>query len=339
MTFVLDTDDLPPEQRVDALHEAIEHATVPSLIRLEDAEHTRARLGYWDLGGAVSVYRHEGSGLRLTRGPAHLRLAAPERVAVAIQTGGRGEYHQAGTSRVVAPGELMVVDLSAGYDYRWSGEGGSFAVQVDHERIGLSADAIRRASARLDQSSAVYALVGAHLQQLRTTLETVAAGRETARLVGGATAELVRALLLDAGADAAPGAALTADARLSAVKRWVHRHLHETTVTPQRIAEAQGISVRSLYNIWSHPTLSLTQWIIHERLEAVRNDLARPEYRTQPVSALARRWGFTDMPHFTRRFRRAYGISPTEWRHHSEPRPASECAGEHARGRPGGSVR
>ncbi|MFC5003170.1 AraC family transcriptional regulator [Dactylosporangium cerinum] len=31
------------------------------------------------------------------------------------------------------------------------------------------------------------------------------------------------------------------------------------------------------------------------------------------ISATARRWGFTDPRHFARRFRAAYGITPSEW--------------------------
>ncbi|SHN47652.1 helix-turn-helix domain-containing protein [Cryptosporangium aurantiacum] len=311
MTFVLDTDSLPSEHRTDALRDAIAHATVPSLIRLEDAEHVRARLGYWELGGGTSVYSHEGTGLRLTRGPAQLRVAAPERVALALQTGGRGEYRQAGASRVVDPGDLMVVDLSIEYDYWWTGEGGSFAVQVDHEHLGMPADAIRRAAARLDPSSAVHTLVRAHLEHLRASIATIGAIPGAAGPVGSATVELVRALLMDAAAEPLD---LTPDARLAAVRHWIHRHLADPALTPQRIADAHGISLRSLYNIWSHPELSLSQWIIHERLEAVRRELSRPDSDRAPISAVARRWGFTDMPYFSRRFRESYGASPRDWR-------------------------
>ncbi|HEX6452329.1 MAG TPA: AraC family transcriptional regulator [Trebonia sp.] len=33
------------------------------------------------------------------------------------------------------------------------------------------------------------------------------------------------------------------------------------------------------------------------------------------MAAIARRWGFADSTHFSRRFRQAYGMSPREWRH------------------------
>ncbi|MEV4347176.1 hypothetical protein AB0J83_22195 [Actinoplanes sp. NPDC049596] len=39
---------------------------------------------------------------------------------MAIQTSGRGDYRQHDTERTVQAGELMLVDLTAPYDYRWS---------------------------------------------------------------------------------------------------------------------------------------------------------------------------------------------------------------------------
>lgn len=90
------------------------------------------------------------------------------------------------------------------------------------------------------------------------------------------------------------------------------RRLHEPDLTPERIAAAHGIALRTLYHVWSHPTLSPAQWILRERLEAARRDLALPGSRS--VAAIARRWGFADATHFSRRFRGAYGISARDWR-------------------------
>lgn len=38
---------------------------------------------------------------------------------------------------------------------------------------------------------------------------------------------------------------------------------------------------------------------------------------TSTIFAVARKWGFVDQGHFTRRFRAAYGLRPREWVHRS----------------------
>ena len=35
---------------------------------------------------------------------------------------------------------------------------------------------------------------------------------------------------------------------------------------------------------------------------------------TVPISTIARRWGFRDHGHFTRRFKATYGLTPRDWR-------------------------
>lgn len=49
----------------------------------------------------------------------------------------------------------------------------------------------------------------------------------------------------------------------------------------------------------------------HGPAGGARADLAD---RHLPIAAVARRWGFKDPTHFTRRFRAAYGVLPSEWR-------------------------
>jgi AraC-like DNA-binding protein len=39
-----------------------------------------------------------------------------------------------------------------------------------------------------------------------------------------------------------------------------------------------------------------------------------PNRMPTTIGTVARRWGFTDSTHFSRRFRGAYGLSPREWR-------------------------
>ena len=55
-------------------------------------------------------------------------------------------------------------------------------------------------------------------------------------------------------------------------------------------------------------------WIRERRLERCRRDLTDPTLADWSVTAIALRWGLTDPAHFSRAFRTAYGLSPTEYR-------------------------
>ncbi|MDJ0485782.1 helix-turn-helix domain-containing protein [Rhodococcus qingshengii] len=58
----------------------------------------------------------------------------------------------------------------------------------------------------------------------------------------------------------------------------------------------------------------MEQWIITQRLQKARDELARPATVDLPIATVAHRAGFVDAGHFSRRFRQAYGLSPTRWR-------------------------
>jgi len=83
---------------------------------------------------------------------------------------------------------------------------------------------------------------------------------------------------------------------------------------PSTIAAAHHISLRYLYKLCAQADFSLEQWIIGERLQGARDELTRPESRQRTIAMVARRWGFSAPTHFSRRFRTAYGLTPSEWR-------------------------
>jgi AraC-like DNA-binding protein len=73
------------------------------------------------------------------------------------------------------------------------------------------------------------------------------------------------------------------------------------------------VSVRQLYKACAGAGVRLEQWVIEQRLEAARAELAAPSGRWRSVAATARACGFADPSHFARRFRAAYGLTPRDW--------------------------
>ncbi|GAA3398068.1 helix-turn-helix domain-containing protein [Streptomyces roseoviridis] len=119
--------------------------------------------------------------------------------------------------------------------------------------------------------------------------------------------------LLDAdttdGADDASGAA---HAMLSRVHGYIEEHLMDPDLSPESIARAHHISVRYLQKLFQNDGSTVSQWVRRRRLEFCRLELGRSDRRTT-MAAVAHRWGFSSPSHFSRTFRGAYGMSPSEW--------------------------
>jgi AraC-like DNA-binding protein len=72
--------------------------------------------------------------------------------------------------------------------------------------------------------------------------------------------------------------------------------------------------VRHLYKVWERATgESPHRWIMSRRLERAGTLLAQQHRTMLPIGWVARQSGFTNVSHFSRRFRDTYGMSPRDW--------------------------
>jgi len=105
------------------------------------------------------------------------------------------------------------------------------------------------------------------------------------------------------------------------VSAAVDKALMDHTATAEEIAQAAGISLRYANSILNqYHNTSVSRLLQARRLERCRQILADPLSRHRNISTIAYCWGFTDLTHFTRRFRKAFGLTPSDYRQqHAQP--------------------
>jgi AraC-like DNA-binding protein len=196
------------------------------------------------------------------------------------------------------------------------GGGETFSLSFDHTTLALPVDVIRAAVGRLE-ASPLFDVVRAHLLRVGRELQAIPPGPARAML-GNSMAELVRALITTTAQDTPAGRAALAETLRRRIADHLERHFADPDLTPAAIARAHNISLRQLYRVWAAEELSLSEWIVARRLEEARRALAAVPVGATTIGAVARRCGFADAAHFSRRFRSAYGLSPRQWQalHH-----------------------
>jgi AraC-like DNA-binding protein len=105
-----------------------------------------------------------------------------------------------------------------------------------------------------------------------------------------------------------------ADATTLALKRAIHRRLREPGLAVADVAEAVGISERYVHKLLARSGFSFTNYVIDNRLDGAARDLGDPEMADRAIGAIAFDWGFSDLSHFTRRFKQRFGCRPRDWR-------------------------
>ena len=309
--LLLDTRALPRADRAEAFRAAMQEASVPCRVdHRTPVEQVHARMHLVPFGRA-SVFNTDASAFGLVRTPQHVRREGPAVAVLAYQAEGCGEFAQLGHEQLVRGRDLMLVDLSAPYSFGCAVGGGSRSFQVLHEQLGVPVDVVRRAAPRL-RASPLHDLVRTHLEQVCGRAEELSTD-PGATALGTATVELVRALIVSAAGDPVQRSAVREQTLLIRVRTYVGQHLTDPDLTPESIAGAHAVSLRQLYRVCSEAGLSLEQWVIEQRLELARTELASPAGRRRTIAAVAHGVGFADPSHFARRFKRAYGLTPREW--------------------------
>ncbi|MGW8359087.1 helix-turn-helix domain-containing protein [Streptomyces wedmorensis] len=158
--------------------------------------------------------------------------------------------------------------------------------------------------------------------------------RTAVRLLSVLVVELLEADATEE-ADDAPG---SADELLSRIHAHIEENLRDPDLSPESIARAHHISVRYLQKLFQNDGSTVSQWVRQRRLESCRLELGR-SHRRITMAAVAHRWGFSSPSHFSRTFRGAYGMSPSEWQALATSAFAPTSAGaQDERGRRGASA-
>lgn len=98
------------------------------------------------------------------------------------------------------------------------------------------------------------------------------------------------------------------------LKAVIEEKLRDPALKPATAAAAAGISVRYANALLAEEGTSLERHIMNRRLENCRRDLMAPGNASRMVSDVAYGWGFSDLSHFTRRFKARFGCPPGQIR-------------------------
>jgi AraC-like DNA-binding protein len=312
--------DVPVTDRFDYWRELMGRTIAPSEVISDHFADYRAEQRFLELGPVV-VWPTVFAPTRFRRNPKLIRQHDPEQYQLSLIRGGRISLEHAGRTNTYSTGDLWVCDTSRPCDVRSLGtERGhvitAVGVQLPKALLPVSPDRVEALLSRpLSAREGTGALVADFL---------VGLDRQADFLPPSATSRLGTILLdllsvwfaepLDAEAALSPET--RGQVMRLRVQEFIRQNLHDPGLTPPLIAAAHHISLSYLHRLFQQQTQGETvaAWIRGRRLEGAHRDLADPMLRATPIHAIATRWGFPRASDFTRAFRAAYGLSPTEHR-------------------------
>ncbi|MFE7751994.1 helix-turn-helix domain-containing protein [Streptomyces sp. NPDC057428] len=319
MSPVLDTAYVPSRDREEVVRNAVwESVVAVDIDHRPRAEDISVRIGLGAVG-PLRICSARATAVTIRRTERLAREDEEPAVFLGLQVSGTSLVAQNGRECVLRPGELAVYESIAPYTLLFD-EG------VDHHFLRFPRAALALPDRLLRDSTTVALGAGNPVARLAFTYFSQLAlsddlhqGAQADSVVEPSVELLHAVLTTQRGNSSLARAPLEASLSLR-VTHFIQEHLADPDLSAARIAAAHGISVRHLYAVLSRSGISLGDWIRTRRLAECRRELAGPDGRLRTIAAVGRRWGFVDATHFSKVFKRTYGVSPRAWRERNHAR-------------------
>ncbi len=219
------------------------------------------------------------------------------------------QYDRSGTDRI---GDFSIRDANAPWTIEHTGYSEVLAVGIPRERLEDElGSASRFAGVTVGGDLPIATLTRSFLGSLLSEADRLTP--QAAERMVAAGLDLVVASLAERLAQGTPQSAQGSVA-LQSAKAYLEANLHDPALDPTRLAAAAGVSLRRLQDLVHERGQHVSDWIWSRRLQVAATRLADPGLLHMPLGILAFGCGFASQPHFSRRFKARYGLSPRDYR-------------------------
>ena len=257
--------------------------------------------------------RVSADGQRVDRTQSRIRKAREEVVLVSIQVSGNGTVAQDGREAKLEPGDFACYDSTRPYTLNFDAPFEQIVLHMPRSAMIRRAGATQEFTARrVSATSPLGSLVAPFIRNaaaIVTQVGTVAASQLSDVCLGLVTAALGDFTSRHPGNETPARSALAFRA-----KTIIANNLGDIHLNTEKVAALMRISPRYLQDLFHSENTTVSEWIWSQRLEKGRRDLFDPVLAREPITQIALRCGFSDLAHFSRRFRAAYAMSPSEYR-------------------------
>ena len=320
MHDVLPIANQPAAARFDYFSEVVSATFCPML-----CERPRAEVGPFE--ASLSLARLDELSLTLIgstpidvrRRPSDISRVSDAWYLVKFQLEGEALICQREREAHLRPGDFVICSTTEPYSLHFPARYREAVLAVPQHLLN---ERVRSPEAWLGKRMSTEEPVNGLLSQFVTSLSERIDRLDpavTQRVAANVLDLLVTALQF--GPERRPESEALAEQHLRRVRSFIHLHLADAQLCPDRIAQAEGISTRYLHMLFRGQGESVSRYVQLQRLEACRRSLESADLNAMSVTDIAFGWGFNDSSHFNRLFKAEYGATPRAWRLGARQRP------------------
>jgi AraC-like DNA-binding protein len=309
---VFSTADVHQRDAFDYWHEILCKKVVRHDCMPEHRPTFRAKLQSKSLADIDFVY-YDSSPMLNNVTVRHVGHTNADELLVRRQIAGGFVVEQDSREAVLEAGDIPLLDPRRPMRGKYLSGARQLVLKVPRRQLEARVGDVRHAIARsIKPSEAEHGLTSAYLAMLPTYIDRL--GAAAVDIVRDQTLDFIGVSLAKAIDGERPRLSSARSLVLVNVRAAIEARLTNPTLDPKTVAAAAGVSVRYANAVLSEDGMSIMRLIRARRLERCRRALEDPSQRHRTVSEIAYGWGFSDMTHFGRSFRAAFGSLPGEYR-------------------------
>ena len=254
----------------------------------------------------AAPHRVGRSGDRITRARNDYFLAI-------LQMSGRVDYEQNGRKSELGPGDFVLYDPRMPYDMNLKSEFTHITLRLPRDSLVIDADLNDLVGVPVRATSLGGEIVHNTIRSIHNRLDRL--NPEQEYLYSEIVVDLVRSALLDTLKRS--DIRLTERGRgsiLARAKRYIIKNIDCENLSVSAISDHVGVSRRHLSRLFRQEGLTASHWIKGMRLARCASVLVDSKEEQRSISEIAYCNGFSDLSHFSRDFKKEYGLTPREYR-------------------------
>jgi AraC-like DNA-binding protein len=259
--------------------------------------------------GSLGLVTFENSPMSVNHTPRHIAHSNRDEVFICRQETGLLTLEQDNRELTLQAGRAALLDPRLPYKARFTGSSKTLVVKLPRRSLKARAGEVRELTVLPmagsgDLLSAVLATLPACSDQVSEVL---------AASVGESVLDLISVSIAQMH-EGCPRISSARSFALMNIRAVIESRLTDPSLDAATVAAAAGLGVRYANAILAEEGTSVTRLILTRRLERCRKAFDDPSQAHRKISEIAYGWGFSDMTHFGRRFRSAYGLLPGDYR-------------------------